>query len=335
MTSALHSSTSQALVGPASHLISRPGNVLRFLWTLARHARPETTPRALGRRLEFLLRLLPLAPWVQQLRPALEHERLQFLQPLHPALFDKLRHPYQDRHWGIARRTALISDHYEWMLQTFDQRTLESLYLPGGITLARFGDAEAPARIHLLFDRSFSKEGELMLVLFGPTGQRMATLAFAVSRSACNRERVLRIGGLQGDKGASREQFKLMTKDCHGLRPLALLVATAQLLAGAWNIEQVCGISNERHIFSSRRYWHRSHLRVQRSYDELWQELGGTLVQGWFQLATCPEVRDPSTAPSNKRAMYVRRQALMQELGTQVQKNWRQGSRTLVLSVPA
>jgi uncharacterized protein VirK/YbjX len=284
-------------------------SLVPFLWRLIRSHRPARTRRDLGRSIEFVLRLLPFLPWVIRVKKLFSDPRLQPLLLAQPAMLDKLRRPYQDRRLGVSARLRIIDEHYHWLLEQYSPAALQALYQPGGQVLGEFSGQQKHYFLRLQFDRLFDKEGELMLTLFTAAGQQVATLAFCITGNGA--AHVMRIGGLQGDKEAGQELFKAITKDCHGLRPLALLVNIAQLLAMAWGMKEVQAISSGEHIYQHWRYRYKKIHQVARNYDELWQELGGTAGDGWYQLPLPPQERDPAEAPSHKRAMYRRRQQLL------------------------
>lgn len=290
---------------------SKPDSLPVFLWRLARQSRKANTLHDLGRNLEYVGRLLPYWHWLSGLRARFADARLQPLLQAQPTLLDRVRRPYQDRRWGVRQRYEALISHYDWLLARFDTDALARIYQPQGSLLAELHGAACCWQLRLLLDRKFDREGELVLALFAAEGQRLATLAFTVTGAAAARS--LRIGGLQGDKAAGQEAFRQFTKDCHGLRPLAFLLAAAQDLAAAWGCAGVLAISHDQHVYQHWRYRLGTH-RVTRVYDALWEESGGLPEQGWYRLpAPAPET-DPAAAPSNKRAMYRRRQTMLARL---------------------
>jgi hypothetical protein len=198
------------------------------------------------------------------------------------------------------------------MLKTFDLDSLHMLYLSQGLLIGEIYLAQSVYRIYLSSERQFDKEGELILTLNDQTGLVIATLSFTVYNDT------IYVGGLQGGSGVTGEHFRQITKESHGLRPLALMVNTIQLLAQVWGIKAIFGISSDHHVFTHSRHRHKQVQHIKRSYDELWLELGGVLNDGWYQLSSELKLRCLTEVSSNKRAMYRRRYEMMENLRAQI-----------------
>jgi len=83
---------------------------------------------------------------------------------------------------------------------------------------------------------------------------------------------------------------------------------------GYVRILDALGRLHGQHIYQMWRYRYREIHRVQRSYDDLWQELGGIPQQGWYRLPQKPVEYDLGAISSHKRAMYRRRQEMLVRL---------------------
>lgn len=309
--------------------MSSPTHLLGTLWHLAGLHRPQRARRDIGRRLEFVLRLLPFAPAVNTLLRQLRDTRLQMLLVLQPTLPDKIRRPYLDRTWSTAQKTQVLCSHYQWLQQRFSLDTLRDLHRRDGFLLADLQPNDGSRyQLNLCMDRLYDKEGELVLTLSESGGGRIATLAFTVD--ATNPQLpLLRVAGLQGQREAGNDTFKLVTKQCHGLRPLPLLFASARFCAQAWDLAGVMAVSGPHHVCSHPRYG--GNHGIQRSYDLLWEELGGELRAGWYWFPVPFGPRDTASIPSHKRAMYARRHAMLANLSGQIRTRLHQ----LALPAPA
>lgn len=279
------------------------------IWYLSGLHRPRLERKDLGRRLEFFLRLLPFTPWIMALLRELREPEMRLLLTLQPTLLEKLRRPYMDQSWRIGDKTRILCSHYRWLQAHFSSDILRSFHAASGCLLAELAPSpDQHYQISLQVDRLYDKEGELVLVLAEAGGSRIATLAFSIDDT--NRQLpLLRIAGLQGQREAGKDTFKRVTKACHGLRPLPLLFVAAQICAHAWDMAGVTGISGQQHVYSHRKY--RNAHGIQRTYDQLWQELGGEMRSGWYWFSSQPQLRDLTTVPSHKRAMYARRQTML------------------------
>lgn len=286
------------------------------IWQLSGLHRPGTSRRELGRRIEFFLRLLPYLPWVSQLLSRLHRSDMGELFTTQPTLIEKIRRPYMDATWGAGQKAALISSHYQWMHQHLEREAMQVMHSAQGMQLATFEPKpEQHYRLFLHVDRRFDKEGELVLSLHDQH-QRIATMAFCVD--ARRKHPMLRIAGLQGGQHANSDDIKKCTKDCYGLRPLALLFVAGQICAQAWGIPGVLTASDQRHVMTKRLPLLHRKQPQRRQYDQLWQELGGAVHKGWYHFISTPCLRAPSDVASNKRTMYRRRYQMLDELAGQV-----------------
>ncbi|GAC1371430.1 MAG: VirK/YbjX family protein [Aquirhabdus sp.] len=286
-------------------------NIIRYLsnlWEVTRKNRQNNTQYDIGRNIEYVLRLVPFYYWVRRLLSLFNNPRLQFIPERQPAVLGKVRKPYQDRTWSISRRFKTIRYHYLWLLEVFDQAQLISLYEPEGLLVTTINMPNGNYAIKLLVDKDFDKEGELSLAVFNEYGDRLAILTFSIM--SFKGKRVMIIGGLQGGKDVATE-LKKMAKDCSGLRVMALLVHAAQFLANHFQLHAVYAICDARHVYHHRKYRGKKEHQIQRTYDDLWVELGGVFNDAWYELPLNPKIRDLADAPTHKRAMYARRGHLL------------------------
>lgn len=286
------------------------------VWQLSGLHCPGTSRRDFGRRLEFFLRLVPYLPWISQLLSRLRRTEMSGLFVAQPTLIEKIRRPYMDATWSTGQKAAVISSHYQWMHEHLAREEMLAMHSTQGLQLASFEPKpEQHYQLFLHVDRRFDKEGELVLSLHDQQ-QRIATMAFCVD--ARRKHPMLRIAGLQGGQHVSSEGIKKCTKDCHGLRPLALLFVAGQICAQAWGIPGVLTVSDQRHVMMAQLPFLRRKQPQRRQYDQLWQELGGAVHKGWYHFISTPSLRASSDVPSHKRAMYQRRYQMLDELAGQV-----------------
>jgi uncharacterized protein VirK/YbjX len=123
--------------------------------------------------------------------------------------------------------------------------------------------------------------------------------------------------------GHTLEHLKQITKLMHGLRPKAMLVDMARLLARHWETE-LRGIDPDAHPFTSLRYRlsRRKSLAVanmRAGYLSLWNDQGAQAVPGgWHALSTVEHQRSRADIPSHKRSMYAKRAVLLADITQQV-----------------
>ncbi|CAM3869538.1 VirK/YbjX family protein [Avibacterium endocarditidis] len=113
----------------------------------------------------------------------------------------------------------------------------------------------------------------------------------------------------------SKEIVKQLTKLCHGLRPAYLMIEICKMFAKAMGYSQVLGIpqkyQNKSRFIQAKRYLV--------NYDVMFEESGGILKDYW-QLPVEIEMKNLSTVSSNKRSMYRKRYAMLQEIEQRIQQ---------------
>lgn len=286
-------------------------NSVLAIWRFSSATYRERGLPGFGRRIGLWLRILPWLPWIRPLIEFLVRSHLEFVVEAEPSVLSKVRYPYLDRHWGVARRAAVITAHYDWLFRTFSRCQIRDIYSPAGLPIITIRTAQRQYLAVLEYHHSFRREGELMLTLRTQGGERLALMSLAVEDTGTGR--TLLIGGLQGTRDQA-EAVKQLTKDCHGLRIMALMVNMVRALAGIWGITEIRAISDEAHIFRHWLYRGKQGKQVMRSYDQLWSELDGQPDQEWYRIPLAMGYRCPQEVPANKRAMYVRRNQLLDEI---------------------
>ena len=176
--------------------------------------------------------------------------------------------------------------------------------------------ASIAADLHVclgLNDCSFH-EGIWALSLRDDQGRRLyyMSLSFRSTRS-------LLVPTLQGPSTAlsrpsddNRELVRQITKLAQGLRPPALLMAALRSACVAWGVGHLAGIAPQHHVKGR---WNLRGSRLRFDYQAFWHEQGGyRAADGHWTLPTQQASRPLSEVPSQKRAMYRRRQALLDNL---------------------
>ncbi len=229
---------------------------------------------------------------------------------LRPSLLGFFVCPYLNAAWPVERRLEAILDHHRTV-----RSRLPALAIPVGAewTLLDHGRLGGDLRVTLGRSHWFFREGELVLNLLDGD-RRLMSLAFALG----SRERGLTayVGALQGACGPDvLEVYRRLTHRLHGLRPRDLTVRVFQALAASAGVQQIrCvadGFRHQRHPYFADGLRARLHL----DYDEVWREHGGVPDdEGFFVLGVRPPGRPMESVPTRKRAMYRRRNAMIEEM---------------------
>lgn len=164
--------------------------------------------------------------------------------------------------------------------------------------------------LHLGWNDVSYHEGLWALSLRDGAGRRLYYLSFSFQGQASVLVPTLQ-GPAQQDDDA-RALVRQLTKQAEGLRPQHLLLAALRAACAAWSIRRLSGIAPDNHVKGR---WNLRGKRLRFDYAALWQELGGwPAADGHWTLPLVAEPRDAATIPSQKRAMYRRRQAMLDSL---------------------
>jgi uncharacterized protein VirK/YbjX len=238
-----------------------------------------------------------------------------------PRLVFRALTSYMSVRWGLARRIKVIQDTYLFIARR-GGFLAEAMRRPEGLTLATLDlDRGLRGRIRIGGDAQFRKEGEIsvFLELEGVAGP-VTGMAFSLEEEA---GWSALIGGFQGRKGGDEATIKLATKAMHGLRPKNLMVFLAQELAQALGLEGLQGVGNAVQVYRSRMNNPLVPVRnIRFDFDDLWTEVGGVRREdGWFTLPTATPRRAPGDIKPNKRSMYAKRYAFLDQLVRQIREN--------------
>lgn len=228
---------------------------------------------------------------------------------LNPDLAEKLHRPYMRKDLSAGERLALLLSHYRFGISQPHGGLLLSATLRDVPLAELHGKSGKGFQLMLGPAGSLQKEGELRLRL-ECGGLVLLSLAFTLS--AQGKAPMLLVGCLQGSPGpAVRDAIRDATKELFGLRPRQLLLVALKAIARAYGLSGIVGISDRLHVY---RHW-RKRRQIMQSYDEMWQDLGGTRrADGLFELPLMHQPRALTDYPSNKRSAMARRQALEQQL---------------------
>ena len=232
------------------------------------------------------------------------------------SLTQKVFRPFLRRRLSAAERIAIIDFHY---------RTLRPYLLPvfddfdtwPGLRLATL-TGKSGQGYDLFLTRARAKEGEMDLFLRDPvTGAGLAMLAVVLGQDAgrC----VLFVGGLRGVKPPQgKPEIVAATRDLHGLRPKAAVFEAACELAAWFGAEAIIAPSLANHITR----WAGGEVRqIHADYDAFWAEYTAERRADGDYVIRLPRGRREATAvKSRKRAEWLRRQALVEDLSAQIAK---------------
>jgi uncharacterized protein VirK/YbjX len=236
----------------------------------------------------------------------------------HPGLAFKPLRSYLSVHWGQRRRIQVISDSYRFV-QERAPLLGRALLINGGISLESFEGGSNQVPIHLGYDQRFRREGEFTLSLGeDPHNASLVRAAFSFSQDEKG-EWACFVGCVQGGS-AGMEDVRSATKLMFGMRPKAAIIFVVQEVAKALGVTHLFGAGNAIQVHLRK---HLIHLpafhRLNFDYDTHWRELGGVATQdGWFRLPSVPNRRSTVEIKASKRAMYIRRYAMLDRTAARI-----------------
>ena len=228
-------------------------------------------------------------PWLVDLL----NQRANFSYPL--------VHRFLDKRFNTQQRFDAMCDNL-----TFLPEKLTALGLPPLWQQAiSFGEVIPDFELKLMLSDHQPMEGFWTLELVhSPSQELVYLLTFGKVQQA------LLIAVIQGPNfEGSKEMVKLLTKKCHGLRPAYLMVEAMKALTNVLGYSALWGIphkyQNKSRFVQSKRYVV--------DYDAIFAESAGTLKDYW-ELPLHFETKNMDDIPSNKRSMYRKRYAMLEQL---------------------
>lgn len=219
----------------------------------------------------------------------------------HPNFSYPLVHRFLDKRFNTKQRFDEMCDNL-----TFLPKKLTALGLPPlWQQPISFGEVIPEFELTLKLSEHQPMEGFWTLELTHvPTGELIYLLTFGKV------QRALLIAVIQGPNfEGSKEMVKLLTKKCHGLRPAYLMVEAMKALTVTLGYSALWGIphkyQNKSRFVQSKRYVV--------DYDAIFAESAGKLGEYW-ELPLHFETKNMDDIPSNKRSMYRKRYAMLEQL---------------------
>ena len=258
--------------------------------------------------------------WRQAWHQPFRHELLRTLER-HPdwaRRFNQLpgyfhcaiSHFIDRRHDAAARVQAMATD-LRLAAEAFGPELTSRVARGEWVRLWSLGD-----QVHLCLganDVSYH-EGLWSLALRDNEGRRLYYLSF--SFLAGDQLLVPTVQGPTGLDTESKELIRQLTKQAEGLRPQALLMAALREMAATWGIQRLAGLDPAHHIKGR---WNLRKRRLRFDYTGFWQEHGGAMAaDGHWTLPLQAVQRPLADVPSQKRAMYRRRYALLQGMAQSI-----------------
>ena len=228
-------------------------------------------------------------PWLVDLL----NQRANFSYPL--------VHRFLDKRFNTQQRFDAMCDNL-----TFLPEKLTALGLPPLWQQAiSFGEVIPDFEMRLTITDYQPMEGFWTLELvYSPSQELVYLLTFGKVQQA------LLIAVIQGPNfEGSKDMVKLLTKKCHGLRPAYLMVEAMKALTNVLGYSALWGIPHK-YQYKSRFVQSKRYVV---DYDAIFAESAGMLKDYW-ELPLHFETKNMDDIPSNKRSMYRKRYAMLEQL---------------------
>lgn len=241
----------------------------------------------------------------------LKHKYLKDKVHEYPILMSKIQRPYLHKNLKGSKKTKSILDSYQFIENSFSEKTKEKLFKNGEYLLAEIeGKEESKFKIYLSIYTFFDKEGELNIRVVDENEEILSTITFGILDGN------IFIGGIQGArKDVDQEYIKEATKKMHGLFPKKVNIEAIYALKEALNLDcDITATSNELHVYKSKRYIRKRVINS--NYDEFWSSLGAQKNGGIWTLPKKSERKNIEDVPSKKRGQTLKKYALLDTIYT-------------------
>ena len=244
----------------------------------------------------------------------LDSTSMQPLMKLYPALPIKPLKPYLAISLDVEERIRVIQNSLLLMVTRWE--SIERIIVGQNPVIAVI-DLHPDLKVHLCLEYNRQKEGELSLLLRMADGRLIAMASFAFDHGT-DGHCLMRIGRIQGVK--DHELLRMIEKTMHGLRPKSLMLFASQEFARILGITHIFGISDGEQVYGKKVLIPIPGMtRLAFDYDTFWREAGGIQEQdGWFRLPPSLKRRDISDIKANKRSMYKKRYAMLDDISNQM-----------------
>jgi uncharacterized protein VirK/YbjX len=224
------------------------------------------------------------------------------------SLAHKVYRPYFSTTLDCGGRVDLLIGHYRLLLARGMGPWLLSAASRPALIASLTARQGAPIQLYLLAINGGHREGDLTLQMH----MRNRLLYSASFSFACGADGgiAVALGSLQGANTPDAAALvREATRELHGCRPKTVLLTVLRALGATFGASTVQLVSNRNRISVNLL----RQRRITADYDASWREMGARpRPDGNFELACTPDAPpDWRDRPSNKRAAFRRRQAML------------------------
>jgi uncharacterized protein VirK/YbjX len=210
-----------------------------------------------------------------------------------PRLMFKFLQDYLTADLSRSERAAMLIHHYAFLNERVDPIFFEEI-VDHRLDLWELKTGDNAYRICLLFPRTPHTEGDLTLI-FEADGCDIYNLSFTFGPGAIAGLDVadaMYIARVQG-KGRGLDRIREATRDCVDVSPAALLLAAAEGIAQALDLDTMVGIGAVSQVMTK---GNRKLENLVKAYDEFWTAAGGTRLDRHMYRLAVPSSGKPILA---------------------------------------
>lgn len=273
-------------------------------------------------RFKFFLRslLMPVKTY-RLLKMLTAHPAYYELILNQPRLPCRIQRPYLSTALNNQQRVNAILCHYQTLTTFLSLEAFKKHLGADGLMLSDInGKNDRRFVIQLTSTHRLDKEGECSVMLKSDRGQMLAEITFTLCQQQGKLTMI--VGGLQGPNDADAQaRVQQATKSLHGLFPKRLVLDALTHFASRLGVQAIYAVSNERHVYQSRRYKNRTKY-MHADYNAFWTLAGGVkMASGFYSLPLIPHQKVLDKVASKKRAEYRRRYALLDDIRQQIDRS--------------
>lgn len=272
---------------------------------------------SLMKKLKFFIRAQFQKNEVVELSKIFLNEEFYFINNQLADVYNKPFRTYMYCTIKIKDKFKYLKSHYNYILENFNKKSLENIYLTNNTSLITF-DIEDIGKISvkLCYIGSLGKEGEMTLLL-ELNEKELYSIAFSFFESLNIKEFI--ICGIQSRNDIDTELIKLITKKLHGVRPRNYLFFVIRQICNELSLNTIKAIRTDFHVANC------SHVnktgKFMADYNLYWEEENGIKGEIFYTLPIIESRKSMEEIASKKRSMYNKRFNMLDEHKIIIEEN--------------
>ena len=219
----------------------------------------------------------------------------------------------------FEERYKIITNHFNIILNKFNELFIEKVYLNNGIKLWEEDYNGKKLYLKIDFESGQKKEG-LMSLMLKLDDIKIYQMIFWIGYDKSKQESLF-IGAMQGsNETEANKLIKDLTKYFYGYRTKNLILYMTRIIVKSLGIKKIYAISNKG-------YYANNHIRIDRklktSLDVFWEETGGIITNDnrFYELPIEEFRKKFEEVKTHKRSQYRNRFNKLDEVESKIIKN--------------